>query len=103
LREVADEIIESETSLLDGSLLAAYENGELPRLRSLIRDPERAFNKSRDRLKVAKAFGSINLVVFRNAMGIGAGAVDVREVAKRAVIRSGVSGYHRDRGFAGCK
>ena len=105
MRDVADEIAASGTSL-DGTLLAAYRSGTLPRLRALITDPEAEFNKTRNKLYVSRDFGSINLVVFRNAMAIGVGTVDVEEVARRVVIRSGMSGNFRARGlkgFAGCK
>ena len=103
MREVADEIIASKTSLLDGTLAARYRQGELPRLEALITNPETEFNRIREKLYVSRDFGSINLVVFRNAMALGAEDVDVEEVAKRVVIRSGMSGNYRARGFAGCK
>lgn len=110
LIEVATEIIESGLSL-DGSLRQAYDQykdqppdkDKFRQLRALITDPEPEFNRARDKLNVARSFGSINLVVFRNAMAIGAPPVDVEEVAKRVVIRSGLSGGYRKRKFAGCK
>jgi hypothetical protein len=106
MREVADEVMASGLNL-DGSLAAAYSKNLLPKLRSLITDPEAAFNRVRDQLFVSRDFGSINMVVFRNAMAIGVEEkdVNVEEVARRAVIRSGMSGYHRKstKGFAGCK
>ena len=112
MREVADEIMASGARL-DGTLAAAYSKGLLPRLQSLITDPEAQFDRARDQLFVSRDFGSINLVVFRNAMAIVGENGDVEEVARRVVIRSGMSGYHRQRldaaqsgkesGFAGCK
>jgi hypothetical protein len=113
LIEVAQEVIASHLSL-DGSLKKAYDqNGGQPPdkdkfrlLRALITDPEPEFNRVRNQLYVAEQFGSINLVVFRNAMAIGQKDVDVEEVARRVIIRTGQSGYHRKSGvtgFAGCK
>ena len=104
LMEVADEIVASNTSL-GGSLREAYNLGKLRSLHDLIADPEREFNRVRDKLHVSRRFGSINLVVFRNAMAIGATekSTDPEEVAKRVIIRAGVSGGYRDRNFAGCK
>ena len=106
MREVADEIVASGTSLKDGSLAASYRKGELPRLQALITDPEPEFNKIRDRLYVSADFGSINLVVFRNAMAILEVVredVEIEEVAKRVVVRAGRSGFYSELGFAGCK
>jgi hypothetical protein len=122
LSEIADEIIKSEAKLAvrkggtivkEGTLTSLYEKGKLPLLRALIQDPERAFNTRRNKLfvvendddpSVTQPFGSINLVVFRNAMAIGKEPVDPDEVAKRVVIRAGRSGnYAKDRNFAGCK
>lgn len=103
LNEVAAEILQSDTSL-GGPLREAYERDKLPMLRALIVEPEREFNRVRDKLYVGRSFGSINLVVFRNAMGIGDEKdIDPEEVAKRVVIRAGLSGGYRDRKFAGCK
>jgi hypothetical protein len=110
LTEVAKEIIDSGMKV-DGSLRKAYnqDKNKLPqqdrfrRLRALITDPEPEFNRVRDQLNVARSFGSINLVVFRNAMAISDNNVDPEEVARRVVIRSGRSGSYRKRGFAGCK
>ncbi len=107
MREVADEIISSNLTVSDGkgsvgTLKKSFSQSTFPRLFALVTNPEGAFNAVRDRLYVARDFGSINLVVFRNAMAIGADP-DVDEIAKRVVIRSGVSGNYRARGFAGCK
>jgi hypothetical protein len=102
LSEIANEIIQSGTSL-NGTLREAYNQHKLPRLRALITDTETQFNNIRDKLYVGRDFGSINLVVFRNAMAIGENDVDPEEVAKRVVIRVGLSGGYRDRKFAGCK
>lgn len=123
LREIADEIIAAEATVTSydgkgnvtrkGNLKDLYDkdtkNQKFPMLRALIETPEEGFNGVRDRLCVARSFGSINRVVFRNAMALGDGrsAVDVEEVAKRVVIRAGMSGGYRekypDSGFAGCK
>lgn len=107
MREVADEIIKSNVTVSDGkgsvgTLKKSFSQSTFPRLFALVTNPEGAYNAVRDRLYVSRDFGSINLVVFRNAMAIGDNP-DVDEVAKRVVIRSGVSGNYRDRGFAGCK
>jgi hypothetical protein len=107
MREVADEIIQSGVTVGNdkgsiSTLKAKFSQSAFPRLFRLLVDTEGAFNEVRNRLKVSRDFGSINLVVFRNAMAIGVNP-DVDEVAKRVVIRSGVSGNYRARGFAGCK
>ena len=109
MREIADEIIASKVTVNDGkgsvgTLKKSFSQSTFPRLFGLLTDPEMAFNEVRDRLKVSRDFGSINLVVFRNAMAIGDNPFeDVDEVAKRVVIRSGISGMYHDRGFVGCK
>jgi len=82
-------------------------------LRALIMNPELAFSTRRNRLfvvdkpegpSITLPFGSINLVVFRNAMAIGEPPVDVEEIAERVVVRAGrSSGYGDTGGFAGCK
>ena len=110
LTEVAKEIIDSGMKV-DGGLKKAYhqdrnkppDKDRFRRLRALITDPEPEFNRVRDQLNVARSFGSINLVVFRNAMAIGDKNVNPEEVARRVVIRVGRSGSYRKRGFAGCK
>jgi hypothetical protein len=127
LTEVADEIINSGATLTThnpngsikkmGTLGSRYrtEKHSFPLLRELIADPEAAFNARRNTLFVVPAasvqpFGSINLVVFRNAMALGDGhsPINPEEVAKRVIIRAGrSSGYgarsKEDRGFTGCK
>jgi hypothetical protein len=138
LSEIADEIIKSGKKLtkrdktgkvtVPGDLGPSYDqdksNTLFPLLRALITDPELEFNKRRNKLFVIKSpqnavkqpFGSINLVVFRNAMAISENVAqtDPEEVAKRVVIRAGRSGnysgppdkynpHREDRGFAGCK
>jgi hypothetical protein len=127
LTEVADEIINSGATLtthnVDGSIKRKgtlgtryrTEKASFPLLRELIADPEAAFNARRNKLFVVneasvQRFGSINLVVFRNAMALGDdnSPVNPEEVAKRVIIRAGrSSGYgarsKEDRGFTGCK
>lgn len=127
LTEVADEIINSGATLTThnadgsikrkGTLGTRYrtERASFPLLRRLIANPEAAFNARRNKLFVVsqasvQPFGSINLVVFRNAMALGDGhsIVNPEEVAKRVIIRAGrSSGYGprstEDRGFTGCK
>jgi len=130
LREIADEIIGSGATVTsyddkgnlkkNGTLKDLYDkdtkNEKFPLLRDLITKPEEGFNSVRDRLSVGENFGSINLAVFRSAMALGqpedVDNVDVEEVAKRVVIRAGLSGGYRrklkakgiaDSGFAGCK
>ena len=127
LTEVADEIIDSGATLTThnpngtikkkGTLGTRYrtERASFPLLRRLIADPEAAFNARRNKLFIVSAFsvqpfGSINLVVFRNAMALGDGhsPINPEEVAKRVIIRAGrSSGYgarsKEDRGFTGCK
>jgi putative ubiquitin-RnfH superfamily antitoxin RatB of RatAB toxin-antitoxin module len=110
LTEVAKEIIDSGMNV-NGGLKKAYnqdknkspDKDRFRRLRALIIDPESEFNRTRDQLNVSRNFGSINLVVFRNAMAIGEKNVNPEEVARRVVIRAGRSGSYRKRGFAGCK
>jgi len=114
LREVADEIIGSRQRL-GGPLKASFLKGELKRLHGLIFDTEAQFNGLRDRLRVGRDFGSINLIIFANAMALGDinnpdRDVDPEEVARRVVIRAGLSGYQRtrtdgedDQAFRGCK
>jgi len=125
LSEIADEIInsgakvtkrdpETEEVLDKGDLGPRYNKGEFPLLHALIKDPELEFNKRRNKLfvvdnpdkAVRQPFGSVNLVVFRDAMAISKNLEDIdpEEVAKRVVIRAGRSGnYAKDRNFAGCK
>src|SRR5262245_30565186 len=108
LREIADEIVKDDNVTVTckrkgivGNLRKDAQN-RFPRLFALMADPEKEYNAVRDRLYVSQEFGSINIVVFRNAMAITDNP-DVEEVAKRVVIRSGISGKYSDRGFAGCK
>jgi hypothetical protein len=137
LSEIAQDIIDSKVKIdrrdkdgkviVKGDLKTRYpkeKNTTFHLLRDLIEDPEVAFNTTRNKLfaidkagdrNVRLDFGSINLVVFRNAMALGDGdpkslvKVDVEEVAKRVLIRAGRSSYYGqrsemyDRGFAGCK
>lgn len=127
LVDAAAEIIKSGATLsayrADGTLkqrgtlrsLYAKEPQRFVKFMQLIADPERAFNDARDHLypwwrtqpgatPTARDFGSINLVVFRNAMRIPAtGDPDLEEIAQRVVIRAGVSGGYRGSGFLGCK
>jgi len=130
LNEVADEILNSNAKVtrrddkgnitVQGDLRDRYNKGEFPKLHALIENPELAFNTRRNLVfvvdkpedpSIALPFGSINLVVFRNAMALGDGnsPVDPEEVAKRVVIRAGrASGYgerskNYDRGCTGCK
>src|SRR5262245_4187565 len=108
LREIADEIIGANVTVtcerkgIVGTLKKEFTQSKFPRLFGLLASPEAAYNAVRDRLYVAEDFGSINIVVFRNALAITDNP-DVEEVAKRVVIRSGISGKYSDRGFAGCK
>jgi hypothetical protein len=108
LREIADEIIGANVNVtcerkgIVGNLKKEFSQTKFPRLFGLMANPEAAFNAVRDRLYVSRDFGSINIVVFRNAMAITDNP-DVEEVAKRVVIRSGISGNYSHRGFAGCK
>ena len=108
LREIADEIIAANVTVtcerkgIVGTLKKEFTQSKFPRLFGLMVNPEAAYNAVRDRLYVSNEFGSINIVVFRNALAITANP-DVEEVAKRVVIRSGISGKVSGRGFAGCK
>jgi len=108
LREIADEIIGANVTVtcerkgIVGTLKKEFTQSKFPRLFGLLANPEAAYNAVRDRLLVSQDFGSINIVVFRNALAITENP-DVEEVAKRVVIRSGISGKFSDRGFAGCK
>src|SRR5215831_756714 len=101
LSEIADEIIGSGQKL-GGDLEAYFRKGGLKRLHGLIYDTEAQFNGVRDRLNVGRDFGSINLMIFANAMALGDiknpdRYVDPEEVARRVVIRAGLSGYQRTR------